>query len=679
MAYTTEGIRNLALVGHAGSGKTTLAESLLLDAGVINEVGVVEKGSTVTDFDELEQKHHHSLTAAVASYDYRDTHINLIDTPGYPDFIGPTLSVFGAVETIAIVVNAQSGVESSTRRMMEAVKQRNLCAMIVVNRIDAEDIDLEAVYAQIQELFGSECLAVNLPTSNGSDVVDCFFGTEGESDISSVEDAHTAIVDQTVELDDDLMTAYLDQGEIAPEQLHDPFEQAMRERHVVPVCFVSSKTGTGVRALNEFICKMLPSPLEGNAPRFVNGSGDEGESYDVAPDASKPVLGHVFKISFDPFVGRQAVFRLYQGTIKKDAQVFLKDSRKGLKVGNLSSCLGKKLSDSAAAIPGDIMLISKAEGFAYDAVVRGAHDDNDIQLEAAALPTPMVGVSIAPKSRGDEQKIAEVLKKLTESDPCFRIERNPAANETILRGMGDLHLRMAVERMSDQYAVEVETAVPTIPYRETIGKSAEGHAKHKKQTGGAGQFGEVYLRIEPLGRGQGFDFVNKIVGGVIPAQFIPAIEKGVQSVLEGGAVAGFPMQDIRVSVYDGKYHAVDSKEVAFVAAGRKAFLEAVSKAGPVVLEPIVDLEVTVPADNMGDITGDLSSRRGRVSSTDSMPGGMISIIGQVPLAEMDDYQSRLKSMTGGEGSYTLEFSAYDPAPGDVQKKLSGAFHHAEED
>jgi elongation factor G len=679
MAYTTEGIRNLALVGHAGSGKTTLAESLLLDAGVINEVGVVEKGSTVTDFDELEQKHHHSLTAAVASYDYRDTHINLIDTPGYPDFIGPTLSVFGAVETIAIVVNAQSGVESSTRRMMEAVKQRNLCAMIVVNRIDAEDVDLEAVYAQIQESFGSECLAVNLPTSNGSDVVDCFFGTEGESDISSVEDAHTAIVDQTVELDDDLMTAYLDQGEIAPEQLHDPFEQAMRERHVVPVCFVSSKTGTGVRALNEFICKMLPSPLEGNAPRFVNGSGDEGESYDVAPDASKPVLGHVFKISFDPFVGRQAVFRLYQGTIKKDAQVFLKDSRKGLKVGNLSSCLGKKLSDSAAAIPGDIMLISKAEGFAYDAVVRGAHDDNDIQLEAAALPTPMVGVSIAPKSRGDEQKIAEVLKKLTESDPCFRIERNPAANETILRGMGDLHLRMAVERMSDQYAVEVETAVPTIPYRETIGKSAEGHAKHKKQTGGAGQFGEVYLRIEPLGRGQGFDFVNKIVGGVIPAQFIPAIEKGVQSVLEGGAVAGFPMQDIRVSVYDGKYHAVDSKEVAFVAAGRKAFLEAVSKAGPVVLEPIVDLEVTVPADNMGDITGDLSSRRGRVSSTDSMPGGMISIIGQVPLAEMDDYQSRLKSMTGGEGSYTLEFSAYDPAPGDVQKKLSGAFHHAEED
>jgi elongation factor G len=325
------------------------------------------------------------------------------------------------------------------------------------------------------------------------------------------------------------------------------------------------------------------------------------------------------------------------------------------------------------------MLISKAEGFAYDAVVRDAHDDNDIQLEAAALPTPMVGVSIAPKSRGDEQKIAEVLTKLTESDPCFRIERNPAANETVLRGMGDLHLRMAVERMSDQYAVEVETGVPTIPYRETIGKSAEGHAKHKKQTGGAGQFGEVYLRIEPLGRGEGFDFVNKIVGGVIPAQFIPAIEKGVQSVLEGGAVAGFPMQDIRVSVYDGKYHAVDSKEVAFVAAGRKAFLEAVSKAGPVVLEPIVDLEVTVPADNMGDITGDLSSRRGRVSSTDSMPGGMISIIGQVPLAEMDDYQSRLKSMTGGEGSYTLEFSAYDPAPGDVQKKLSGVFQHAEED
>lgn len=679
MAYTTEGIRNLVLVGHAGTGKTTLAESLLVDAGAINESGAVEKGSTVTDFDELEQKHQHSLTTALASYDHDGTHINLIDTPGYPDFIGPTLSVLGAVETIAIVVNAQRGVESSTRRMMEAVRQRNLCAMIVINRIDAEEVDLDSVYKEIRESFGNECLAVNLPASGGAAVVDCFFTTEGESDIFSVEEAHTEIVDQTVELDDDLMTAYLDQGEVAPDQLHDPFEQAMRERHVVPVCFVSSRTGIGVRALNDFICKMLPSPLEGNPPRFLNGSGDDGEDFEVAPDPGKPTLGHVFQISFDPFVGRQALFRLYQGTIKKDALVFIGDSRKGVKVGNLSNCLGKKLSDCSMAIPGDIMLISKAEGFAYDAVIRDVHDDKPIRLESVPLPTPMVGISIAPKSRGDEQKIAEVLAKLTESDPCLRVERDPAANETVLRGMGDLHLRLAVERMSEQYAVEVETGVPTIPYRETIRKPADGHARHKKQTGGAGQFGEVYLRVQPLGRGDGFDFVNNVVGGVIPAQFIPAIEKGVQSVLDGGAVAGFPMQDIRVSVYDGKHHAVDSKEVAFVAAGRKAFLEAVSKAGPVVLEPIIDLEVTVPSDNMGDITGDLSSRRGRVSSTDSMPGGMICIKGQVPLAEMDDYQSRLKSLTGGEGSYNMEFSAYDPAPGDVQKKLSAAFQHPEED
>ncbi len=679
MEYTTEGIRNLALVGHAGAGKTTLAESLLHDAGAINTPGVVEKGSTVTDFDELEQKHQHSLTAALASFDYQGRRINLIDTPGYPDFIGTALSVLPAVETVAIVINAQRGVESSARRMMDSVRQRNQCAMIVINRIDAEDVDLSGVYAEVRESFGNECLAVNLPSAGATAVVDCFFSPEGESDISSVEEAHTEIVDQTVELDEDLMTTYLDQGTIAPEQLHDPFEQAMRERHVVPVCFVSAQTGAGVRALNEFVSKMLPSPSEGNPPSFVNGSDSDGGNIQITPDPASPVVAHIFKISFDPFVGRQALFRLYQGTIKKDAQMLIGDNRKPVKIGNLSSCLGKKLSDCSSIVPGDIALISKAEGFSYDEVMHDSHGDGSMRLKSTALPTPMVGVSITPKSRGDEQKIAEVLGKLIEADPCLRIERNPAANETVLRGMGDLHLRMAVERMSDQYAVEVETGVPTIPYRETIARSAEGHSRHKKQTGGAGQFGEVYLKVEPMGRGEGFEFVNKIVGGVIPNQFIPAIEKGVQSVLEGGAVAGFPMQDIRVTVYDGKHHAVDSKEVAFVAAGRKAFLEAIEKAKPLVLEPIVELEVIAPNGNMGDITGDLSSRRGRVSSTDSMPGGMISIKGQVPLAEMDEYQSKLKSVTGGEGSYNMEFSAYDPAPGDVQKKLSAAFQHPEEE
>ena len=679
MEYTTEGIRNLALVGHAGAGKTTLAESLLHDAGAINAPGVVEKGSTVTDFDELEQKHQHSLTAALASFDYQGRRINLIDTPGYPDFIGTALSVLPAVETVAIVINAQRGVESSARRMMDSVRQRNQCAMIVINRIDAEDVDLSGVYAEVRESFGNECLAVNLPSAGATAVVDCFFSPEGESDISSVEEAHTEIVDQTVELDEDLMTTYLDQGTIAPEQLHDPFEQAMRERHVVPVCFVSAQTGAGVRALNEFVSKMLPSPSEGNPPSFVNGSDSDGGNIQITPDPASPVVAHIFKISFDPFVGRQALFRLYQGTIKKDAQMLIGDNRKPVKIGNLSSCLGKKLSDCSSIVPGDIALISKAEGFSYDEVIHDSHGDGSMRLKSTALPTPMVGVSISPKSRGDEQKIAEVLGKLIESDPCLRIERNPAANETVLRGMGDLHLRMAVERMSDQYAVEVETGVPTIPYRETIARSAEGHSRHKKQTGGAGQFGEVYLKVEPMGRDEGFEFVNKIVGGVIPNQFIPAIEKGVQSVLEGGAVAGFPMQDIRVTVYDGKHHAVDSKEVAFDAAGRKAFLEAIEKAKPLVLEPIVELEVIAPNGNMGDITGDLSSRRGRVSSTDSMPGGMISIKGQVPLAEMDEYQSKLKSVTGGEGSYNMEFSAYDPAPGDVQKKLSAAFQHPEEE
>ncbi|MDP6313334.1 MAG: elongation factor G [Arenicellales bacterium] len=679
MEYQTGDIRNVAFTGHAGAGKTTLLESMLAQAGAIKSAGAVEKGTTVCDYDELEKKHGHSLVATLAGFDYQDTHINLLDTPGYPDFVGAALSVLPAVETVAVVINAQQGVESTSRRMMDWAREQEQCRMVIINRIDAEDIDLEVVYAQVREIFGKECLAVNLPSAGGAEALDCFFKAEGESSFSSVDEAHTAIVDQAVEIDDDLMTLYLDQGEVSADQLHSAFEQAMREGHLVPVCFTSAHSGAGVPELLDFFVRLLPNPSEGNPPHFLNGHGDDAQPVAVSPDPAQHALAHVFKVSFDPFVGRQALFRLHQGTVRKDGQLFVGDARKPRKVGTLMVPFGKEGAERTCAVPGDIVQVSKVEGLSYDDVLHDSHDEDLIYLQPLPLPAPMVGVSISPKSRGDEQKIADVLARLTVADPCLRVERDPVANETVLRGMGDLHLRVTVERMAEQYGVQITTKVPTIPYRETIAKPAEGHCRHKKQTGGAGQFGEVFLKVEPLPRGSGFEFVNKIVGGVIPAQFIPAVEKGVQSVLDGGAVAGFPMQDLRVTVYDGKHHAVDSKEVAFVAAGRKAFLDAVGKAKPAILEPVVNLEVVVPEGNMGDITGDLSSRRGRVMSTDALPGSRLSIRGQVPLAEMRDYQSRVKSMTGGEGHYTMEFADYEPAPGEDQKRLIAAFQQPAEE
>ena len=679
MDYQTEDIRNVAFAGHAGAGKTMLVEQILAQAGAIKTPGVIEKGTTVSDWDELEKKHGHSLSSSLAGFNYRNTHINLLDTPGYPDFIGVALSVLPAVETVAVVINAERGVESASRRMMSWAQSQDQCRMVVINHIDNDQADLQAIYQEVREAFGDECLAVNLPSSDSKEVIDCFFKAEGESAFSSAESAHTAIVDQAVEVDEELMGVYLDQGEVSAEQLHDACEQAMREGHLVPVCFVSAHTGVGIPELLDFIVRLLPNPAEGNPPHFKNGFGDDAQKVEVSPDPEKHVLAHVFKVSFDPFVGRQTLLRVHQGRVRKDMQLFVGDARKPLKISNLSTPLGKESSELSVAVPGDIARVSKVDGLSYDDVLHDSHDEDLIHLEPLILPTPMAGVSITASSRGDEQKIADVLLRLTASDPCLRVERDPVANETVLRGTGELHLRMAIERMSDQYDLKVTTGVPSIPYRETIGKAAKGHCRYKKQTGGAGQFGEVFLEIEPLPRGSGFEFANQIVGGVIPTQFIPAVEKGVRSVLNGGAIAGFPMQDVRVKVYDGKHHPVDSKEVAFVNAGRKAFLDAIANAKPLILEPVVNIEAMVPADNMGDIAGDLSSRRGRVVSTDVVSGGRMMISGQAPLAEMTDYQSRLKSVTGGEGSYNMEFANYEPAPAAIQKQLMSTFEHPEED
>ncbi len=678
-SYTTEAIRNLAVVGHSSSGKTTLIESLLHSSGMISSPGTVERGDTVCDFDTLEKEHQHSLDSAICHVDYNGIHINLLDTPGYPDFRGPTLAATAAVETAAIVVNAQAGIELNTHRMMERARQASLCRLIVINKIDADDIDLTQLVRDIRTTFGDVCLPINLPCDDGRDVVDVFYNLDGDSDIFSVSAAHTEITDQVVEMDEELMEVYLEQGKLEPEQLHDAFEKALREGHLVPICFTSARTGTGIKALLDLTRKLMPNPLEGNPPVFLKGEGEEAEEVSVSQQADDHVIAHVFKITNDPYVGKLSVFRMYQGSIDKDSQLYIGDGRKPFKVSHLYKHQGKDHVEIAQAIPGDICAVAKVDEIEYDAVLHDSHDEDHFHLKPLNLPQPMFGLAITPKARGDEQKISSVLHKMAEEDPCFVIEHSAEMNETVIRGLGDLHLRMMLERMQTRHNVEVDTRPPKIPYRETVTSPAEGHHRHKKQTGGAGQFGEVFLRIKPLPRGEGFEFKSSVVGGSIPSGLIPAVEKGVRQVLAEGAIAGYQLQDVLVDVYDGKHHPVDSKEVAFVAAGKKAFLAAIDSARPQILEPIVEVHVNVPDEFMGDITGNLAGKRARINGTDAAAGGGVTINAHVPLSELSDFQTELKSVTGGQGRYTMDFSHYESVPGNVQSTLVQAYNRKDED
>lgn len=682
MSYSTQQIRNVALAGHPGAGKTTLFEALLHAGGALQAAGTVERGNTVSDFDPLERERGHSIDAGIASVERAGLHLNLIDTPGYPDFRGPALAALGAVETVAIVVDADTGIGHGTRRMMEYAKQRGLCRAIVVNKIDHAGHDLAALLDMLRVEFGPEVLPLNLPADGGTRVADCFGSQHGDSDLGPVADWHQKIIDQVVEINEAVMDHYLDVGEggLSGAELHDAFEQCLREGHLVPVCFVSARSGVGVPALLDIAQTLFPHPGEANPPPFVKGRGSDAQPIVARPDPDAHVIADVFKIVNDPFIGKLGIFRVYQGTVRKDKQLFVDDGRKPFKVAHLFRLRGKDHIEIGQAIPGDIAAVAKIDELHFDAVLHDSHDEDQIHLAPMAFPKPMFGLAVAPASKGQEQKLATALHKLTEEDPAFAVEHNGETNETVIRGLSDLHLRVMLQRLKDRHGVEVDTHPPRIAYRETISGRAEGHHRHKKQTGGAGQFGEVFLRVEPLPRGAGFEFVDEVKGGTIPGQFLPAVEKGVRQVLAGGAVAGFPIQDVRVVVYDGKHHPVDSKEVAFVAAGKRAFLEAIAKAQPQVLEPIVELEVSAPEQHMGDISGGLASKRARISGTDTLRGGEIVVRAQVPLSELEGYAAELKSATAGRGRYALDFSHYEPVPAQVQKKLAEAYRpHPEED
>jgi elongation factor G len=672
VANSIKRIRTVALVGQAGSGKTSLAEALLAQAGAIPAAGSVERGTTVCDYTPLEKELQHSLKLAVATFpvkaDGDEVRIHLLDTPGYPDFLGQALPALAAVETVAIVINAQNGVEMMTGRFMQWAAKRGLDRLLIVNKIDADNVDLEDLLERIQQTFGKECLPLNLPAGNHSRVSDCFFAPSGEADFSSVDEAHRKLVDQVVEVDEKLMEAYLEKGEVTPAELHAPLERALREGHLIPVVFTSAKTGAGIAELMDIIVQLLPNPLEGNPPVYVKTAADgKASELRAEPDPKQHTLAHVFKIEIDPYIGRLAVFRVHQGRLTPGGQLYIGEGRKPIKAGHLFL---------PEALPGDICAIAKIDEIQFDHVLHDSAEDAQVHARPLELPTSVFGLAVLPKKRGDEQKVSDVLHKIIAEDPCFRIEHNAQANETVMRGLGEMHLRTVLEKMSSQYKLDLDTRPPSIPYRETIGAKAEGHSRHKKQTGGAGQFGEVYLKVEPLPRGSGFEFVDSVKGGAIPNQFIPSVEKGVRSVLDTGYIAGFPLQDVRVIVYDGKSHPVDSKDVAFMSAGRKAFLDALAKARPVVLEPIVNVDIIAPETKMGDIAGELSGHRGQIKGSDTPRPGTVQISAQAPLSELEHFPARLKSLTAGHGSYSLEFSHYEPAPPQLQQKLVAAHRPA---
>ena len=676
---SVENIRTLALVGPAAAGKTTLAEALLQACGAIGAAGSVERGSTVSDHDPLEVKAQHSLQSAVMHAEHAGCRIHLIDTPGAPDFIGQSLPALEAVETAAIVINATAGIEPMARRMMDYAAERQLDRLVIVNRIDAEGADLPALLADIQAAFGKECLPLNLPDAGATKVVDCFYNRDGHSDFGAVADAHRALVEQVVEVDGAFVERYLNEGDVDASELHAPLEQALREGHLIPVCFVSARSGAGMRELLDVIVKLLPNPTEGNPPDFLNGEGDGAELMHAQPDAAAHVLAHVFKISIDPYVGKLGFVRVHQGTITPGTQLYVGDGRKPFKVGHLYLQQGKNHVEVQSAGPGDICAIGKIDELHFDAVLHDAAEDDHIHLKPLPFPVPVHGIALSPKRRGDEQRLWEIVGKLVAEDPCLKLEHAAQTNETIVYGLGELHLRVLLERLREVHKADVDTRPPRIPYRETITQQAAAQYRHKKQSGGAGQFGEVHLRIEPLPRGGGFEFVDQVKGGTIPGQFMPAVEKGVREALGEGVIAGYPVQDVRVIVHDGKHHAVDSKEIAFVTAGKKAFQAAIREARPVVLEPIARIQVTAPESAMGAITGDLSSRRGLVNGTDSGKLGTLTVSGQAPIAELADYQSRLNAMTAGQGSYALALSHYEVVPPGVQQALVGSYKGRDED
>jgi elongation factor G len=672
---TVQDFRNVVFLGHGGAGKTSLTEAILHKAGAINRLGSVEEKNTVSDSDDEEKNRGHSIYSSLMYLNHAGKTINIIDTPGYPDFIGAALMPIPAADTAVIVISASAGIEINTRKLFSAATAAGKARIIVVNKIDAENADLKELLGQIQESFGSQCRPANLPSSDKNSVIDCLRSKTGQSPLMDVAKAHTELLESIIEADDQLMESYLSGETIPDEKISEVFVKALVAGTVIPILFTNAKTEVGIQELMDMLALYAPSPLEAKPPVLINGD----QKIEIKPDPDGPLAGLVFRVGYDARSNmKYASIRIFSGKLDAGTQLLVADARKSIRPGHPLKMFGGETREIETGLCGDIVTLTKIDELSNGVLV---HDGKFAgKFELPSIPKPMFSLALEPASRGDENRLSSALEKLCEEDVCFKITRDPQTKELVISGLGDLHLRIMLAKMENRYKVSVHTKPPKIPYRETITTKAEGHYRHKKQTGGAGQFGEVYLRVEPAPRDSDppLIFSWDIYGGTIPGQFEPAIFKGIQDVMENGIVAGFPMQDIKVSIYDGKHHPVDSKEVAFRTAGKYAFIDALEKAKPVLLEPIVNMEITVPAENMGDITGDMASRRGRVTGQEMLPGGMVLIRAQVPLSEVANYNSQLKSITGGQGSYSMELSHYEPTPPNVQQQVIAQYKKAKE-
>ncbi|MDC5705066.1 elongation factor G [Vibrio europaeus] len=661
-------IRNIAFVGQTGTGKTTLIEKLLHTCQATRTLGKVEKGDTITDFDAQSIQYQHSIEATPVTMRYDKHRLNIIDTPGQNELLGRALSVFPAVETSALIIDPQQPITQTSQRLFAFAQEQKKCQMIIINKLDVSASKLSQLLDEISDKFGDYCLPINLPTSDGKAVVDCFFEPNMgvETLINDVEAAHETLIDQVIEVDEELMELYLEQGsELTPQQLHDPFEEALRTGHIIPICFVSAETGAGVDLLLKTLSEIMPMPNEGNPPLLEKN----GNKVKVNCETLEHTVAHVYKISVDPYMGKLAYVRVFQGEINAGSQLYVGESNKAFKVGHLYQLQGKDRTEIHQALAGDSCVLAKVDELEFDSILHDSHDEDDVELKTLNFPQPMYSLCLKPIKRGDEQKLSDVLNKIASEDPSLRIEHRARTNETIICGQGEFHLKVALEKMQSVYKLEVETSQPSVEYYETITKPAEAQYRHKKQSGGAGQFGEVHLKVAPLERGSGFKFINKVVGGAIPTALVPAVEKGIKQALEEGAISGNPIKDIEVTVFDGKYHSVDSKEIAFVIAGKKAFLTAVQEAGPIVLEPIVQMELAIPTQYVGDVSGDLSGNRGLIEGTEQIDANYTLLQAKSPINELQDYARRLRSITGGEGSFSMSLSHYEPAPPSVQNQV----------
>jgi elongation factor G len=682
--YATGDIRNIALVGHGDSGKTTLAEAMLFTAKATNRLGSVEDGSSHSDWDDQEKERQSSIYTSCLHLDWKSKTVNILDAPGYPDFVGQALSSLRAVETAVVVISATAGISVNTRKMWAASEKEGLARFIVVTRIDGDNVDFEALLESIRENFGKQCIPMTLPVGQGQDfkgVVNVLTlkapsGVEGASGdapdgvIGDVGGMHDQLMETALEADDALLEKYLEGEKIGVEDLNRVLSRAIVQGKVVPILVANGKKCQGVEELLDAVTAFAPSPVEG-ARRYLEVR--EGTAKPIECEADGPFLAQVFKIMSDPFIGKLSYFRVFSGKVQSDGMIVVAETGESYKVAQLFRMQGKEQQTVSEGIPGDILAVPKIEDVAVSATLLAT--EGDARITPIEFPLPMVALAVEPKSRGDEQKISEGLSRLAEEDPTITVNRDSQTKELVLNGMSKLHLDVAIQRLKAR-GTEVTTKRPKIPYRETVTKRAsEVEYTHKKQTGGAGQYGKVVINLYPLERGKKYEFVDNIFGGSIDQPFRTSVDKGIQNKMAEGVIAGYPVVDVCVELIDGKTHPVDSKDIAFQIAGREAFKKAMMLAGPVLLEPIVNMEVTVPARNMGDITGDVNSRRGRILGLESQ-GNFQTIRAQVPLAEITNYDAELRSISGGEGSYSIEFARYEVVPPNIAQKIIEASRKA---